>query len=70
MPLTQHHTNGAGLRSTTVSHRRRSPDAFERMFAAVLTGAFLVSVLLVIAVGLGAVWLIVVLIQDLVRRLG
>ena len=50
--------------------RRRPPDAFERVFAAVLTGAMLVCALLVVAVGFGAVWLIVVVVQDLARRLG
>lgn len=51
-------------------HRRRPPDLFERLFGAALVGAFLVSALLIIALGAGAVWLIVVVVQDLARRLG
>lgn len=69
MPDLQQHTV-VTTNGTRSFHRRRPPDAFERVFAAVLTGALLVSALLVIAAGFGAVWLIVVIVQDLVRRLG
>ena len=55
---------------TRYVRKRRRPDAFERVFAAVLTGALLVSMLLVVALGAGAVWLVVVVVQDLARRLG
>ena len=55
---------------TRYVRKRRPPDAFERKFAAVLTGALLVSMLIVVALGAGAVWLVVVIVQDVVRRLG
>ena len=51
-------------------HRRRKPDAFERVFAAVLVGAFVASLLVAVAIGAGAVWIVVVVIQDIARRLG
>lgn len=54
--LQQHvvtHTNG-----TRYVHRRRPPDAFERLLGAALV------------VAIGAVAVIVMVVQDLARRLG
>ena len=68
MPMLEQHTvTSNGQRYV---HRRRPPDLFERLFAAALVGAFLLSMLLVVALGAGAVWLVVVIVQDLARRLG
>lgn len=43
---------------------------FDRVFGAVLVTAFVAGFLIAVALGAGALWLIVVVIQDLVRRLG
>lgn len=51
-------------------YRRRAPDLLERVLAALLIGSILVSGLLMLAVGAGALWLLVVVVQDLARRLG
>lgn len=69
MPMLEQHTVTSSNGQRYV-HRRRPPDLFERLFGTVLVGAFLVSALLVVAIGAGAIWLIVVLVQDVARRLG
>ena len=51
-------------------YRRRSPDLFERVFGVVLLGAFLASLLLVVAAILGCLWLIMWFAGDIARRLG
>ena len=62
------HTNGAVV--SYRQRRRRGPDVFERLFATVLAGALVVSLLLVVAGGFFAVWVVVAVVQDLIRRLG
>jgi hypothetical protein len=71
-PLEQQRTAANGA-VASVSYRerrrRRRPDLGEWLFGIVLGGALAVSALLVLALGMGAVWLIVVVVQDLARRL-
>ena len=50
--------------------RRRRPDVFDRVFGAVLVTAFVAGFLVAAAIGAGALWLIVVVVQDIARRLG
>jgi len=52
------------------SSRRRPPDAFERVFAALLVLGFVATAALGAAITAGAAWLVVVIVQDLARRLG
>jgi hypothetical protein len=64
-------TNGP-IEWTPASPRmqRRRPDFFDRAFALILGGAMVTALLLAVAVALGAIWLIVVVVQDLARRVG
>ena len=50
--------------------RRRRPDLFEHVLGLLIGGSLVVSLLLLIALTFGSVWLIVVVLQDLMRRLG
>jgi hypothetical protein len=55
---------------TSPRMQRRKPDLAERSVVLLLSGALVVSLLLALAVALSAIWLIVVVVQDLARRLG
>jgi hypothetical protein len=50
--------------------RRRRPDLIERLLMLIVAGGALASLLLTVAVTLGAIWLIAVIVADLARRLG
>jgi len=56
--------------SYTDRSRRRAPDITDRLFALILAGGMVASLLLTVALTLGAVWLIAVIVSDLARRLG
>ena len=64
-PYVMTSTNGLPLR-----RRRRRADPFEWFLGLVLGGALVCSVLLVLAISVGCIWLIVVLLEDIARRLG
>jgi hypothetical protein len=49
---------------------RRPRDIIDILTATVLVGGLLVTVLLILAVSLGLVWLIAAIVADLARRLG
>ena len=63
------HTPNGYLAPIVTRTKRRPPDIMERLLAFILGGAMVVSILLVLALGIGLVWLIVVVVQDLGRRL-
>jgi hypothetical protein len=50
--------------------RRRAPDLIERLLMLIVAGGMVASLLLTVALTLGAVWLITVIVADLTRRLG
>lgn len=52
-----------------VPPRRRSVDWLEVLARVLIGGGFAVSALVVLALGMGCVWLIVWLSQDIARRL-
>jgi hypothetical protein len=58
-----------GVSYTDRSHKR-APDAFERLLMLIVAGGMVASLLLMVAVTLGAVWMIVIIVSDLARRLG